>query len=128
MSNAAKSRATNVKSQDHCVVTVVFARSMKQVDYHLNREQSKTGLRIAKIRNRKARSQRRSRLKHHGETSAAISSSHGKKQAKPAQRSERIQPQGYDLGDDSASASASDSDSNFDSYPRDNHNDHDGGD
>ncbi|CAM9179877.1 unnamed protein product [Laminaria digitata] len=41
-------------------------RLREKVDFHLMGDESKTGRRIAKIRNKKARSQRKSRLKHQG--------------------------------------------------------------
>lgn len=43
----------------------------EKVEFHLNGDDSKVGRRINKIRNKKARSQRKSRLKHQGATTTA---------------------------------------------------------
>lgn len=42
------------------------------MEFHLRSDESKTGRRIAKVRDKKARSQRKARLKHQGGAATAV--------------------------------------------------------
>lgn len=92
----------------------------KQVEFHLNGEQSKTGRRIAKIRNRKAKSRRKSRLKHQGDVSPTGDAC-DRKASSPGQR--RPEPSS---GSSCDSGSDRDSDYDSDSCDDDGHDDNDG--
>ncbi|CAM9899505.1 unnamed protein product [Ectocarpus fasciculatus] len=59
-------------------------RLKEKVEFQLMGDDSKVGRRINKIRNKKARSQRKSRLKHQGAAAAAAAAAAPEKQPEPA--------------------------------------------
>ena len=72
------------------VGAVPFRPHQNKVEFQLNGDDSKVGRRINKIRNRKARSQRKARLKHQGVAAAPAgggqgsTTTHGKERAREA--------------------------------------------